>query len=100
MGSRNRPRFLMTEKELAEMEKAQRAKVLNIVGWSIFCVCLVIGALLGLGGTLYGIFVYSHPDAPGWGYFAIYLLISWILAVFIGLIGWAIKRSLTKTDRN
>ncbi len=100
MGSRNRPRFLMTEKELAEMEKAQRAKVLNIVGWAIFCVCLVIGALLGLGGTLYGIFVSSHPDAAGWTSFATFLLISWIFAVFIGWIGWAIKRSLTKTDRH
>jgi len=80
------------------MEKAQRATVRKIVGWAIFCVCLVIGALLGLGGTLYGIFVYSHPDAPGWGPFAIFLLMIWIFAVFIGWIGWAIKRSLTKAD--
>ena len=85
------------------MEEAQRTKVLNIVGWSIFCVCLVIGALLGLGGTIYGIVVSSHPEVPeveGWVYFAAFFLISWMFGALIGWIGWAIKRSLTKTDRN
>ncbi len=98
-GRLNRRGFGTTEKQLAETQAAQSVKMKNAVAWGIFCVSVVIGVLLGLLGTGYAIFVGSHPgSASGFAYS--FLGASWIFGAFIGLIGWEIKRTLTKTDRD
>ncbi len=69
----------------------------NVVAWVIFCGCIVIGVLVGLFGTLMGMF------GSSWGgglVFAVYLIGGWTIGALIGLFGWAMKRVLTRTGRD
>ncbi len=102
-GRLNRRSFGTTDKMLAETQAAQLAKVKKVAGWGIFCVSVVIGVLLGLSGTEYalvwaGLAGRSAWEAGGWMYFALFLFVSWAFGACIGLIGWGIKRALTKTE--
>ncbi len=81
-----------TDKKLAETPADQSVKTIEIVAWGIFCVCVVIGVLVGLLGTTYGLF--GAAMGGGWGNAPGLIIGSWIFGAFIDLTGWGIKSAL------
>ena len=81
---------------LAAQSQSVRTNI--VVAWGIFCVCVVIGVLVGLLGTTYGLM--GAAMGGGWGNAPGLIIGSWIIGAFIGLTGWGIKSALTTPDRD